>query len=148
MPGAVDVAKPWTMGWQPDYPGEAKLYAKYILTHKPSAKIGVLYQDDAYGKNYLTGLKTGPRLAQEPDRRRRVVQRRRLGASAIGAHVVAHRDARRRHVRDLRDADAVDPALVHGRRSSGWTPLTFLNNVSANRVFMLAAESTGRTPTA
>src|ERR1700741_2846971 len=52
-------AKPWTMGWQPDYPGEAKLYAKYILKHKPGAKIGVLYQNDAYGKNYLAGLKTG-----------------------------------------------------------------------------------------
>ena len=52
-------AKPWTMGWQPDYPGEAKLYAKYILAHKPKAKIGVIYQNDAYGKNYLAGLKTG-----------------------------------------------------------------------------------------
>jgi hypothetical protein len=47
------------MGWQPDYPGEAKLYAKYILKNKPKAKIGVLYQNDAYGKNYLSGLKTG-----------------------------------------------------------------------------------------
>src|SRR5215475_14478226 len=52
-------AKPWTMGWQPDYPGEAKLYAKYILKNKPNAKIGVLFQNDAYGKNYLAGLKTG-----------------------------------------------------------------------------------------
>src|SRR5215467_3498748 len=52
-------AKPWTMGWQPDYPGEAKLYAKYILKHKKNARIGVLYQNDAFGKNYLTGLKTG-----------------------------------------------------------------------------------------
>src|SRR3954451_21762218 len=46
--------KPWTMGWPPEYPGEARLYAKYILQHKPNAKIGVLYQDHAYGKNYLT----------------------------------------------------------------------------------------------
>ena len=51
--------KPWTLGWQPDYPGEAKLYAKYILAHKKNAKIGVLYQNDAYGRNYLAGLKTG-----------------------------------------------------------------------------------------
>ena len=34
--------KPWTLGWQPDYPGEAKLYAKYILGRNPNAKIGVL----------------------------------------------------------------------------------------------------------
>ena len=58
------------MGWQPDYPGEAKLYAKYILKHKPNAKIGVLYQNDAYGKNYLAGLKTGLGSHNEPDRRR------------------------------------------------------------------------------
>jgi branched-chain amino acid transport system substrate-binding protein len=52
-------AKPWTMGWQPDYPGEAKLYAKYILQHNKNAKIGVLYQADAFGRNYLAGLRTG-----------------------------------------------------------------------------------------
>ncbi len=56
---ASKTAKPWTIGWQPDYPGEARLYAKYILAHKKNAKIGVLYQDDAYGKNYLAGLKSG-----------------------------------------------------------------------------------------
>ena len=57
--GRLSSPKPWTIGWQPDYPGEARLYAKYILKHKPNAKIGVLYQNDAYGKNYLNGLKSG-----------------------------------------------------------------------------------------
>lgn len=50
---------PWTVGWQPDYQSEAKLYAKYILQNYPSAKIGVLYQNDVYGQDYLTGMKTG-----------------------------------------------------------------------------------------
>ncbi len=50
---------PWTMGWQPNYQSEARIYAKYILKEKPNAKIGVLYQNDDYGKDYLKGLKDG-----------------------------------------------------------------------------------------
>jgi len=50
---------PWTMGWQPSYQSEARIYAKYILKEKPDAKIAVLYQNDDYGKDYLKGLKDG-----------------------------------------------------------------------------------------
>src|SRR5665213_593084 len=50
---------PWTMGWQPTYQSEARIYAKYILKEKPNAKIGVLYQNDDFGKDYLKGLKDG-----------------------------------------------------------------------------------------
>jgi branched-chain amino acid transport system substrate-binding protein len=48
---------PWTMGWQPNYVAEARIYARYILDTKPDGKIGVLYQNDDYGKDYLNGLK-------------------------------------------------------------------------------------------
>ena len=47
------------MGWQPDYPGESKLYGKYLAQNMPNAKIGVLFQNDAYGKNYYAGLRVG-----------------------------------------------------------------------------------------
>jgi branched-chain amino acid transport system substrate-binding protein len=50
---------PWTMGWQPTYQHEGHIYAKYILQNKPNAKIGVLYQNDDYGKDYLKGFKDG-----------------------------------------------------------------------------------------
>ena len=50
---------PWTMGLQPNYQSEARIYAKYILREKPNAKIAVLYQNDDYGKDYLKGLKDG-----------------------------------------------------------------------------------------
>jgi branched-chain amino acid transport system substrate-binding protein len=50
---------PWTMGWQPNYQSESRIYAKYILKEKPNAKIAVLYQNDDYGKDYLKGLKDG-----------------------------------------------------------------------------------------
>ncbi len=48
---------PWTMGWQPSYRTEAQIYAKYILKEKPNAKIGILYQNDDFGKDYVAGLK-------------------------------------------------------------------------------------------
>src|SRR5438445_8152449 len=50
---------PWTMGWQPSYASEAKIYDKYIMKEKPDAKIRVLYQNDDFGKDYLKGLKDG-----------------------------------------------------------------------------------------
>jgi ABC-type branched-subunit amino acid transport system substrate-binding protein len=50
---------PWTMGWQPSYQSETRIYAKYILQHMPNAKIAVLYQNDDYGKDYLKGLLDG-----------------------------------------------------------------------------------------
>jgi branched-chain amino acid transport system substrate-binding protein len=50
---------PWTMGWQPNYQSESRIYAKYLLKEKPGAKIAVLYQNDDYGKDYLKGLKDG-----------------------------------------------------------------------------------------
>jgi branched-chain amino acid transport system substrate-binding protein len=50
---------PWTMGWQPNYQSESQIYAKYILKHKPDAKIAILYQNDDYGKDYVKGLKDG-----------------------------------------------------------------------------------------
>src|SRR5947199_3570085 len=50
---------PWTTGWQPDYPGEGKVYGKYIAANMPNAKVGVLYQNDAFGKNYFAGLRVG-----------------------------------------------------------------------------------------
>ncbi len=48
---------PWTIGFNPNYQTEAKIYGKHILATKPDAKIGVLYQNDGFGKDYLIGLK-------------------------------------------------------------------------------------------
>ena len=134
--------KPWTLGWQPTYPGEAKLYAKYILAHKANAKIGVLYQNDAYGKNYLTGLKTGlgSHASQIVD-----AESYNFGdpAQVIGAHVVALRA----HGADTFVIFATPTATIQAlvaRTLTGWTSaLTLVNNVSSNRVFELAATKSG-----
>ncbi len=50
---------PWTMGWQISYQIEGRVYARYISTEKPNAKIAVLYQNDDSGKDFLKGFKDG-----------------------------------------------------------------------------------------
>jgi branched-chain amino acid transport system substrate-binding protein len=52
-------AHPWTIGWQPSYRIEARIYGRYILKNLPNAKIAVLYQNDDFGKDYLIGLREG-----------------------------------------------------------------------------------------
>jgi len=56
---------PWTIGYNPSYQTEARIYARHILDTKPGAKIAVLYQNDGFGKDYLIGLKEG--LADKAD---------------------------------------------------------------------------------
>lgn len=48
---------PWTIGWQPSYRTEAEIYTKYMLKEKPDAKLGILYQNDDFGKDYPLGVR-------------------------------------------------------------------------------------------
>ena len=50
---------PWTMGWQPNYQSESKVFAAHLLDTKPNAKVAILYQNDDYGKDYLKGFEDG-----------------------------------------------------------------------------------------
>jgi len=50
---------PWTMGWQPNYQSEARIYAKYILDHFPNGKIAVFWQNDDAGRDQVKGLRDG-----------------------------------------------------------------------------------------
>jgi branched-chain amino acid transport system substrate-binding protein len=61
--GASDFGKdykkyPWTIGWQPDYVAEGRLYGSDINRNHPNAKIAILYQDDSYGRDYVNGFKS------------------------------------------------------------------------------------------
>ena len=145
-PGAGSTSpKPWTMGWQPDYPGEARLYAKYILKHKPNAKIGVLYQDDAYGKNYLNGLKSGlgSHKSQIVDAQSYSVTD---SGPVVGSHVVHIAGSGADVFVIFATPSAAIAALVTEGQIPNWHPLTFNNNVSANRIFMQLAASKGANP--
>jgi branched-chain amino acid transport system substrate-binding protein len=57
--GAQQSQYPWTIGWQPDYQAEAAVYGRYIASNLPSAKIGILYQNDDFGRDYIAGLNSG-----------------------------------------------------------------------------------------
>jgi ABC-type branched-subunit amino acid transport system substrate-binding protein len=50
---------PWTMGFNPNYFVEGRIYGQYILKEHPDAKVGILYQNDDLGKDYLNGIKAG-----------------------------------------------------------------------------------------
>jgi len=50
---------PWTMGWQPTYESEGRIYAKYLLQYHPTGKIAILYQNDEAGRDYVRGFKAG-----------------------------------------------------------------------------------------
>ena len=136
------IAKSWTMGWQADYPAEGRLYAKYILAHKPNARIGVIYQNDAYGKNLLGPFKhaLGSHASQIVDAE---------GANAtdsaqvVGAHVVALAQHGADTFLIFGTPPIAIPALATEGQIPGWTPLTFVNFVGADRVFMLLAGQNG-----
>jgi branched-chain amino acid transport system substrate-binding protein len=62
---------PWTIGFNPNYQSEGRIYAQYILKNYPGAKIGILYQNDDLGKDYVAGLKAGLGARAGQDDRRR-----------------------------------------------------------------------------
>ena len=59
------------MGFNPNYQSEGRIYAQYILQNHPNAKIGILYQNDDLGRDYITGLKEGLGAKAAIDDRRR-----------------------------------------------------------------------------
>ena len=131
---------PWTIGYQPDYPGESKIYGKYIQANLPTAKIGVLYQNDSYGKNYFAGLRVGLGklksniVSQQPyDVTAPNVTQQLLALKASGANVFF----------DFATPSASIQALVTMTKI-GWTPdQVFVNNVSAASTFMKLAAANG-----
>jgi len=120
---------PWTMGWQPNYQTEARIYAKNILQTKPDVKIGVLYQNDDYGKDYLKGLKDGlgDKAAKaivaevsyevsDPTVDSQIVQ-----LQASGANVFFNVGTPKFAAQAIRKAYDI-----------GWKPVQYLNNVSSS----------------
>jgi branched-chain amino acid transport system substrate-binding protein len=118
---------PWTMGWQPNYHTEGLLYAKHILQTKPDAKIGILYQNDDYGKDYLKGMEDGlgakaksmiaAKVSYEvtdPTVDSQIVQ-----LQASGANVFFQATTPKFAAQAIRKAYDI-----------GWKPVQYLNNVS------------------
>jgi branched-chain amino acid transport system substrate-binding protein len=119
---------PWTMGFQPDYHTEAVIYAKHILANIKDAKIGVLHQNDDYGRDYLGGFKEG--LGKETDRIVKVVtfeatdptvDSQIIQLKDSGANVFFNVSGPKAAAQGIRKAADID-----------WKPVHYLNNVSAS----------------
>jgi branched-chain amino acid transport system substrate-binding protein len=119
---------PWTMGWQPNYQSETQIYAKYILKNYPNAKIGVLYQNDDYGKDYLKGLKDG--LGSKTSM---IVLEESYEVSepTIDSHIVKLRAAGADVFINITTPKFAAQAIKKNAEI-GWKPVHFLNNVSAS----------------
>lgn len=128
---------PWTIGWQPDYPGEARLYAQFINTKVKQARIGILYQNDAYGQQYLAAFK-----AALADKSKIVsAQSYDVTGGPPQQQVIALASAKANTFMLFSTPTATIQALVIATKI-GWHPIEFVNNVSANELFMgLAAKS-------
>jgi branched-chain amino acid transport system substrate-binding protein len=116
---------PWTMGWQPSYQSEAHIYAKYLLEHHPNGKIGILYQNDDYGKDYIKGLKDGlngklqivaelPYETSDP-----TVDSQIISLKASGADIFFNVTTPKFAAQAIKKAGEID-----------WKPVHLLNNVS------------------
>jgi len=116
---------PWTMGWQPNYQSEGRIYAEYLLKHHPKGKIGILYQNDDYGKDYVKGLKDGlngkmqivSELPYEPADP--TVDSQIINLKASGADVFFNVTTPKFAAQAIKKAHEI-----------GWQPVHLLNNVS------------------
>jgi branched-chain amino acid transport system substrate-binding protein len=118
---------PWTIGWQPTYQTEAEIYGKYILKAKPDGKIGILYQNDDFGKDYVSGMKNvlGDKFAKvmlvsyevtDPTIDSQAVQLQSAGVDVLLTAATPKFAAQ----------------MIRKIASMNWKPLHFLTNVSAS----------------
>jgi branched-chain amino acid transport system substrate-binding protein len=120
---------PWTMGWQPNYQAEGQIYAKYVLKNVPDAKIGILYQNDDYGKDYVKGLKDGLGDAakkmivseQSYETTDPTIDSQILNLKSSGANVFFNVTIPKFAVQAIKKAHDI-----------GWKPLHLLNSVSSS----------------
>jgi branched-chain amino acid transport system substrate-binding protein len=118
----------WTMGWQPTYQTEGRIYAKYILQKLPQGKIGVLYQNDDSGRDYLKGLHDG--LGEEATKRMIVaelpyeptdptVDRQIVTLKTMGADIFFNEASPKFAAQAIKRAAEI-----------GWKPVQFLASIS------------------
>ena len=120
---------PWTIGWSPNYQNEARIYAKYILTEKPNARIAVLYQNDDYGKDYVKGLKDG--LGAKAASMIVAEDAYEVAEPTIDSHIVKMKSLNADVFVDITTAKFAAQA-IRKAAEIGWKPLHFLNNVSTS----------------
>jgi len=120
---------PWTMGWQPNYQSEARIYAKYILKEKPNARIGVLYQNDDYGKDYLKGLRDG--LGDKAASMIMAEDAYEVAEPTVDTHIVKMKSIGVDVFIDVTTPKFAAQAIKKAAEI-GWKPMHFLNSVATS----------------
>jgi branched-chain amino acid transport system substrate-binding protein len=120
---------PWTIGWQPNYQSESQIYAKYILKNNPNAKIGILYQNDDYGKDYLKGFKDG--LGAKAASMIVLEESYEVSQPTIDSHIVKLKSSGADVFFNITTPKFAAQAIKKNSEI-GWKPLHFLNNVSSS----------------
>src|SRR6516164_2478805 len=120
---------PWSMGWQPNYQNEARIYARYILKEKPNGRIAVLYQNDDYGRDYLKGLKDG--LGAKAASMIIAEDAYEVTDPTIDSHIVKMTSLNADVFVDISGPKFAAQA-IRKMAEIGWKPLHFLNNTTVS----------------
>jgi len=120
---------PWTMGWQPNYQSESRIYAKYILENMPNAKIAILFQNDDYGKDYVKGLKDG--LGAKAASMIIAEESYETTEPTIDSHIVKLKSTGADVFFNVTTPKFAAQAIKKNAEIE-WKPVHFLNNVSAS----------------
>jgi branched-chain amino acid transport system substrate-binding protein len=130
----------WTISWQPPYQGEARIYAKDVIQNHPNAKIGVLYQNDDYGQDYLKGLQDGL-----GDKASMIVDSESYDVTAANPFAQLTK-LHAKGVDTLFLFSTPKPSiqsLAFITAGLHWEPTVYLNSVSNPQVYMLLAKKSG-----
>jgi branched-chain amino acid transport system substrate-binding protein len=125
---------PWTMGWQPNYQTEGRTYAAYILKNFPDAKIGILYQNDDYGKDYRKGLLDG--LGEAAKKMVVLEQTYEVTDPTIDSQIVNLKNSGANVFFNVTIPKFAVQAIKKAH-DIGWKPNHFLNNVSSSLATVL-----------
>jgi branched-chain amino acid transport system substrate-binding protein len=119
---------PWTMGFQPDYHTEAIIYAKHALANVKDAKIGVLHQNDDYGRDYLDGLKKG--LGKDVDKIVKIVTFEATDPT-VDSQIIQLKDSGANVFMNFSGPKAAAQG-IRKAADIAWKPAHYLNNVSVS----------------
>jgi len=120
---------PWTMGWQPNYQTEGRIYAAYVLKNVKDPKVGILYQNDDYGKDYLKGFEDG--LGDMASKMIVLKQSYEVTDPTVDSQIVNLKNSGANVFFNI----TIPKFAVQAIKKShdiGWKPLHLLNNVSSS----------------
>ena len=118
---------PWTMGWQPNYQTEAQIFAKYVLDNVENPKVGILFQNDDYGKDYLTGFREA--LGSQADQVIVRAESYEVTDPTVDSQMTSLRNSGANVFFSVTTPKFAAQA-IRGAAKLGWKPLHLLNSVS------------------